>query len=130
MRQLATSSWVRPIRSGVAPPEALANRPGPPQPLSLVELTPAGRREAARRLLLPTTAATRHHGLLGNQASTHRFARQLAHTLGASEVFVAFVLAARRATTRGGAEALEEWRSAAACARGRFRMRSVGVRSR
>jgi len=41
----------------------------------------AGRREAARRLLLPATAATRHHGLLGNEASTRRFWRHLAHTV-------------------------------------------------
>jgi hypothetical protein len=76
--------------------------------------------------LLPATAATRHHGLLGKDASSRRFWRHLAHTLGANEVFVAFVLAARRATARGGDEALEEWRSAAACARGRFRPDGYG----
>jgi hypothetical protein len=41
-------------------------------------------------------------------------------------VFVAFVLAARHMSARGGDEALEEWRSAAACARGRFRPDGYG----
>jgi hypothetical protein len=126
VRQLATSGWIRPMRSGEAQPDALSSRPGRPRDLSLVELTPAGRREAARRLLLPATAATRHHGLLGNHASLRRFWRHLAHTLGANDVFVAFVLAARRLSERGADEALEEWRSAAACARGRFRPDGYG----
>jgi len=126
VRHLATNGWVCMIRSGETPTDALATRPGRPHPLSVVELTPAGRREAARRLLLPAVAATRHHGLRGSPASTRRFWRHLAHTLGANAVFVAFVLAARRATSRGGDEALEEWRSAAACARGRFRPDGYG----
>jgi len=124
--QLAINGWVCLIRSSDAAPDALGRRPGRPAQLSLVELTPAGRREAARRLLLPTTVATRHHGLLGREASTRRFSRHLAHTLGANAVFVAFVLAARRMIVRGGDEALEDWRSAAACARGRFRPDGYG----
>jgi hypothetical protein len=47
-------------------------------------------------------------------------------TLGANAVFVAFVLAARRISQRGRHDALEEWRSAAACARGRFRPDAYG----
>jgi hypothetical protein len=54
------------------------------------------------------------------------FLRQLAHTLGANAVFVAFVSAARRATDGGCGDALEEWRCAAACARGRFRPDGYG----
>ena len=102
------------------PPDALWLRAGRPRQRLLLELTPAGRREAARRLLLPAPVATRHHGLLGNEASARRFWRHLAHTVGSSAVFVAFVAAARRMTEHGGNEALEEWRSAAASARGRF----------
>ncbi len=124
--QLATNGWIRSIQSADGPPHALGGRPGQPRQLWLVELTPAGRREAARRLLLPASVAVRHHGLLGSEASTRRFSRHLAHTLGANAVFVAFVLAARRMTARGGDEALEEWRSAAACARGRYRPDGYG----
>jgi hypothetical protein len=121
LRQLASRGWVRLIRSCEAPPDVLARRPGRPFELIVVELTPAGRREAARRLSLTAAAATRHHGLLGDHASLRRFWRHLAHTLGANEVFVEFAQAARRANASGGDEALEEWRNAAACARGRFR---------
>ena len=39
---------------------------------------------------------------------------------------MAFVSAARHMTERGGDEALEEWRSAAACVRGRFRPDGYG----
>src|SRR6266536_620433 len=126
VRGLAAAGWIRTLQSAAVPPDARWLRPGRPRQLSLLELTPAGRREAARRLLLPATVATRHHGLLGSVASTRRFARHLAHTLGANAVFVAFVLAARRMTARDGDEALEEWRSAAACARGRFRPDGYG----
>ena len=77
-------------------------------------------------MLLPTTVATKHHGLLGKATTSRRFLRQFAHTLGANAVFVAFVLAARQVTQRGGDEALEEWRSAAACTRGRFRPDGYG----
>jgi len=126
VNQLASNGWVRAFRSGDVTADAVGRRPGRPRQLSLVELTAAGRREAAQRLLLPATVAARHHGLLGSDSNTRRFARHLAHTLGANEVFVAFVLAARRMTARGGDEALEEWRSAAACARGRFRPDGYG----
>jgi hypothetical protein len=126
IRQLATCGWVRLIRSGEVPPDALGRHPGRLRQLSLVELTRAGRREAARRLLAPAGVAAGHHGLLGSESSTRRFARHLAHTLGVNEAFVDFVLAARRLTTRGSDEALEEWRNAAACARGRFRPDGYG----
>jgi len=124
--QLRALGWVRTIQSDDAPPEALKHSSGRPRRLALVELTPAGRREAARRLLLPAAAATRHHGLLGKDSSTRRFLWHLAHTLGANAIFVAFVSAARHVSQRGGDDALEEWRSAAACARGRFRPDGYG----
>jgi hypothetical protein len=127
VRRLESGGWIRSIFvSGDAPPDVLGRPAHQTGPLPLVELTPAGRREAARRLLLPATAAARHHGLLGSGASTRRFSHHLAHTLGANVVFVAFVVAARRTATCGGDDALEEWRSAAACARGRFRPDGYG----
>jgi len=127
VRRLESSGWIRLIFvPGDAPPDVRGRRGQQAGPLPLVELTPAGRREAARRLLLPATAAARYHGLLGSGASTRRFSHHIAHTLGANAVFVAFVVAARRMTARGGDEALGDWRSAAACARGRFRPDGYG----
>ena len=55
-----------------------------------------------------------------------RFLRHLAHTLGANEGLRGVCFAARQVTERGGDDALEEWRSAAACARGRFRPDGYG----
>jgi hypothetical protein len=49
----------------------------------------------------------------------------IAHTVGANAVFVAFASAGRRKSQRGS-DALEEWRSAVACARGRFRPDGYG----
>ena len=123
--QLTSRDWLRAIAPGDLPHDALAFS-SHQRRHTLVELSPAGRREAARRLLLPTTVATKHHGLLGKATTSRRFLRQFAHTLGANAVFVAFVLAARQVTQRGGDEALEEWRSAAACTRGRFRPDGYG----
>jgi hypothetical protein len=124
--QLTAHGWVRALQSCEAPSEALGCSSGQQRGLALVELTPAGRREAARRLLLPVTAAVRHHGLLGKGVPARQFLRHLAHTLGANAVFVAFVSAARQVSERGGDDALAEWRSAAACARGRFRPDGYG----
>jgi hypothetical protein len=93
--------------------------------LLLVELTAAGRREAARRLLLPSNVAGRHHGVLG-RISDKRYTRHLAHTLGTNAVFVSLVVAARRRRELGFDDSLEEWRGAAACARGRFRPDGYG----
>jgi hypothetical protein len=94
--------------------------------LGLVELTPAGRQEAARRLLVPARLARRRHGLTSGDRSRRPFLRQLHHTLGANAFFVDLAAAARRMTRRGGDEALVEWRSAAACARGRCRPDGYG----
>lgn len=124
--QLRALGWVRAIRSNVAPLDVLDHSSGQQRTPALLELTPPGRKEAARRLLLPPSVAARHHGLLGKDASSRQFLRNVAHTLGANAVFVAFVSAARNMTMRGGSDALEEWRSAAACARGRFRPDGYG----
>jgi Replication-relaxation len=123
--QLTSRDWLRAIAPGDLLHDALVFS-SHQRRHALVELSPAGRREAARRLLLPTTVAAKHHGLLGKATASRRFLRQFAHTLGANAVFVAFVLAARQVTQRGGNEALEEWRSAAACTRGRFRPDGYG----
>jgi hypothetical protein len=129
VRRLAAAGWTRSFTSRDMPSDALWPR-AVRRRLSLVVLTPSGRREAARRLVLPATDATRHHGLLGSRATETRYSRHLAHTLGANEAFVAFVAAARRKCERGGDEALVEWRSAAACARGRFRPDGYGCYQR
>ena len=95
--------------------------------LGLVELTRSGVREASSRLLLAAPHAMRHHGLLASHARGHRrMLRHLAHTVGANAVFVAFAQAARAVTRLGGDDALQEWRSAAACARGRCRPDGYG----
>jgi len=95
--------------------------------LGLVELTRSGAREACRRLLLPAPQAARQHGMLGSHARGHRrMLRHLAHTIGTNAVFVALAQAARISTQLGGNDALLEWRSAAACARGRCRPDGYG----
>ena len=65
-----------------------------------------------------------------SEASTGRFLRHLHHTLGANGFFVDLAAAARLVTSRGGDEALVDWRSAAACARGRFRPDGYGCYQR
>lgn len=124
--QLRALGWVRTIQSDDVPPDTLIHSSSLPRRLAFVELTPAGRREAGRRLLLPAAAAAHHHGLMGKDGSTRPFLWHLAHTLGANAIFVAFVSAARHVCQRGGDDALEEWRSAGACARGRFRPDGYG----
>src|SRR6266851_3569242 len=68
----------------------------------------------------------RNHGLGGRAATRRRLLRHLAHTLAANAFFVALACAARYVTQRGGNDALDEWRSAAASARGRFRPDGYG----
>src|SRR5579859_3182415 len=97
------------------------------QRLGLVELTPAGRQEAARRLLVTAGVARRRHGFTSADAARRRFLRHIHHTLGANAFFVDLAAAAMQVTSRsGGDDALVEWRSAAACARGRFRPDGYG----
>jgi len=63
---------------------------------------------------------------MSSDASRRRFLRQLQHTLGANAFFVELAAAATEVTVRGGDEALVEWRSATACAHGRFRPDGYG----
>src|SRR5258708_105990 len=94
---------------------------------NLVELTPAGRRLVDRHLLLGGPVAARHPGISGDRDRKRRvLMRNLLHTIGANGVFVALAAAARRVTQDGGDDALDEWRSAAACARGRCRPDGYG----
>jgi DNA-binding MarR family transcriptional regulator len=126
LAQLTGDGWISPIPSADLMLGCSERSLDQLRRLGLVELTPAGRREAARRLLLAGPAAGRHHGVVRRAGSRGVMLRHLAHTLGTNAVFVAFVAAARRVTKRGGADGLEEWRSAAACARERFRPDGYG----
>lgn len=89
--------------------------------MGLVETTNLGRRRLAGWLGLGPAAAPRYHGLSGNGRGDagRRWCslRALAHTLGANGVFVAFAAAADEVKRTGGADALADWRSAAACER-------------
>jgi hypothetical protein len=100
------------------------------QRLGLAELTDAGRSEAARRLLVPAGLARRRHGVTRSDAGRRRVLRHLQHTLGANAFFVALAAAATRVVSRGGDDGLSDWRSAAACARGRFRPDGYGCYQR
>src|SRR5206468_3438015 len=123
---LMDRGWLRPVTGDDLPPGNTSPIHDQVQSLGLVDLTAAGQREAARRLLVPAGLARRRHGITVSDASRRRFLRHLQHTLGANAFFVNLAVAARRATSRGVGEALLEWRSAAACAHGRFRPDGYG----
>jgi hypothetical protein len=124
--ELVERGWIRPIRHEQLPHVAHGLAIEDLQHLGLVELTPAGRREAVRRLLVTGLVAARYHGLVGGRVGMRCFLRHPAHTVGANAFFVALVDSARTVRRRGGDDELEEWRSAAACARGRFRPDGYG----
>jgi hypothetical protein len=95
--------------------------------LRLFEPTLAGSRQSLRRLGLSSTEAARHHGYLAHSSRVRqRMLRHLAHTVGTNQFFVDLALAARLVTRLGGDDSLLEWRSAAACARGRCRPDGFG----
>jgi hypothetical protein len=83
--------WLRQIQFGEVPEDAIT--PSQWETLGLVEVTPAGRHELARRLGLDTRVATHQHGLIGGgqgQAGRRRrLLRTLARTIGTNGVFVA-----------------------------------------
>ena len=124
--ELVARGWLRPLASDGLQPAKHRPTGAQVQHAGLVELTGPGRREAARRLLVPAGLAGRRHGVLRSDSSRGRFLRQLHHTLGANAFFVDLTAAAARLSRRGADEALVEWRSAAACARGRFRPDGYG----
>jgi hypothetical protein len=124
--QLMDRGWVR-IFPLEHQPDIAAGYPGDSnRRLRLVQLTRKGVQEASRRLLLSAALARRQHGVMDGDAMTRRFLRQIQHTLGANAFFVDLAAAGMRVTAGGGDEALIEWRSAAACARGRFRPDGYG----
>jgi hypothetical protein len=123
---LMERGWLRPVTSNDVSPGTDAPVHDQVSRLGLVELTESGRREAGRRLLVPGGLARRRHGVTVSDASRRRFLRHLQHTLGANAFFVDLAAAAMQVTSRAGDEALVEWRSAAASARGRFRPDGYG----
>ena len=123
---LIECGWLCPVPAKHLPLPANQASHNQLQRLELVELTDAGRREAARRLLVPAGMARRRHGLIHTAAARRRLLLHLQHTVGANRFFVDLASAAVQVTRRGGDEALVEWRSAAACARGRFRPDGYG----
>jgi hypothetical protein len=117
---LVARGWLQPISATDIPLVAQAQLKEKLSALGLTELTLLGRRVLANGMGLSTTAAAHHHGLSGGQdwgGRRRRLLRNLPHTLGVNDVFVDLAVAARQAVARGNDEALEEWRSAAACER-------------
>ena len=104
-------------------PVEATQRAGIARDVRLVHGTGSGRRLAVQHLLLRSAMAARYQGIATDR---HRASllRTLAHTVGVNAVFVAF---ARGALASGGHNALVDWRSAAACARGRCRPDGYGV---
>jgi hypothetical protein len=93
IEQLLKQGWVRAITPDDVPNGAVGLRLHQLRRLALVELTLAGRRESARRLLVPGVLAARHHGLGGRAPTRRRLLRHLAHTLGANAFFVTLACA-------------------------------------
>jgi hypothetical protein len=118
---LVRRGWLKQLKTDASVLDPTTRR------LRLFELTLAGTRQSLRRLGLPSTEAARHHGYLAHSSHVRRrMLRHLAHTVGANQFFVDLALAARRITRAGGDDALLEWRSAAACARGMCRPDGFG----
>jgi hypothetical protein len=119
--RLIDRGWLRPVPASDIPASVLDVSDEDVRALGLCEITVAGRRILARRLGLSTAASVRHHGLIGESyghtGRRRRLLRTLTHTLGVNSVFVMLAVAARATRALGSDEALEEWRSAAACER-------------
>jgi hypothetical protein len=128
--ELVESGWLRRIQYDELPHRHVMLNCDEFTRLGLVEVTLAGRRRLASWLGLDSAAATRYHGLMGSgiaQAGRRRrLLRTLAHTVGANEIFMEFATAAERARRNGGTDQLAEWRSAAACERGRCKPDGYG----
>jgi hypothetical protein len=94
--------------------------------LGLTELTFVGQREATRLLPLHRQSSFRN-GLVERRPGVHRrLLRNVWHTVGVNDFFVNLAEVAREIPRKGGDDALEQWRSAAACARGSFRPDGYG----
>ena len=129
-RELVENSWLRRIQYDELPCDQPALGCDEFTRLGLVELTLAGRRRLASLLGLDSAEATRYHGLISNGRTQARRQRRLrgtlAHTLGANDIFVELAVAAERRRRLGGTDELAEWRSAAACERGRCKPDGYG----
>lgn len=100
--------------------------------LELHELTADGLALAAARQGLTLAVAIRANGLAGGGperplGARQKLLRELAHTLGADEIFVRLVAMARERAAAGGDDALVEWRNAAACCRRPVRPAGYGL---
>jgi hypothetical protein len=103
-----------------------------PAGLELLELTGPGLVLVAAQQGLPLGAAIRVNGLAGGGperplGARRKLTMQLAHTLGADDVFVRLVATARALAAAGGDDALVEWRGAAGCSRRHVRPDGYGV---
>jgi len=121
-RELSRRGWVRAVKVRTISCEGHDLRVGE---RALLELTSEGWRAPLERSLLQKRRAVRHQGLSDDRVRRQLFP-YLSHTVGANSVFVTLVHAARVVNERGGDEALEGWRSAVGCARGRFRPDGYG----
>ena len=120
--RLVERGWLRPID-----PKAASTVQMTARPTEFVELTAAGTREALRRLRLTNSDAEHQLGFVGSRSrARRRMLRQVDHTIGANAFFVGLARAARTSAPRYVCQALVEWRSAAACARGRCRPDGYG----
>lgn len=98
----------------------------------LWEVSAVGLRLVAARQGLSLAAAVRYNGLAGGGpreplGSRANLARHLPHTRGANAVFVSLAATAARLRGLGYDDELEEWRSAAACARRAMRPDGYGI---
>jgi hypothetical protein len=100
--------------------------------LGLAELTAQSLTLVTSRLGITLAAAVRYLGLAGGgpeQPTGQRrsLLRSLDHTLGVNSVFVSLYRTAHALVQTGSDDGLLEWRSAAACSRGRVRPDGYGV---
>jgi hypothetical protein len=100
--------------------------------LGLAELTADGLTLVTSRLGITLAAAVRHLGLAGGGpdqpiGQRRSLLRSLEHTLGVNAVFVSLHRTAHALAQAEGDDGLLEWRSAAACSRGRVRPDGYGV---
>jgi len=103
-----------------------------PAGLELVELTAPGLALVAAQQGLPLGAAIRVNGLAGGGperplGARRKLTMQLAHTLGADDIFVRLVATAHALAAAGGDDALVEWRGAAGCCRRHVRPDGYGI---
>jgi hypothetical protein len=124
LRRLLDESLVRTLGPGELG-EAAAG-------LELVELTVDGLALVAAQQGLPLGAAIRANGLAGGGperplGARRKLTMQLAHTLGADDIFVRLVATARARAAVGVDDALVEWRGPAACSRRHVRPDGYGI---